>query len=262
MPGLSESASLRGEWPETVSTRPRPSPAATAQARDQELVDRCMALAVALPEGAFFSHLTAARLWPLPLPSARDEPVHVSVRRPRRPPRRSRVAGHVIADPQATVIYRRGLPVVDPVTLFCQLAGHLSLPDLVAVGEALVLEPVIPDAWSDQPWVPLRQLVERVELWRGRGKRNADRAVSLVRPGAESRPETLVRLAIRQAGLPEPEVNVTIGDAGGRSSAGVTSSTGSGESSSSTTASSIARTTDSSTGTSHASTISRPTDGG
>ena len=64
--------------------------------------------------------------------------------------------------------------------------------------------------------MPLRQLVERVELWRGRGKRNADRAVSLVRPGAESRPETLVRLAIRQAGLPEPEVNVTISDARGR----------------------------------------------
>ena len=207
----------RGSWaPETATTWPHPTPAASAHAREQELFDRCTALAIALPPAAFFSHMTAARLWPLPLPSARDEPVHVSVRRPQRPPRRSGVAGHVIVDPQATVTYRRGLPLVDPVTLFCQLAAHLSLPDLVAVGDALVLEPVIPDAWSDQPWVPLGQLVERVELWRGRGKRNANRAVALIRPGAESRPETLVRLAIRQDGLPEPEVNVTISDARGR----------------------------------------------
>ena len=110
------------------------------------------------------------------------------------------------------MVYRRGLPVVDPITLFCQLAGRLSLSDLVAVGDALVLNPVVPDTYEERPWVPLSQLVERVELWRGRGKRNADRAMSLVRPGAESRPETLVRLAIRQAGLPEPEVNVTIRD--------------------------------------------------
>ena len=122
----------------------------------------------------------------------------------------------MIVDPRATVVYRRGLPVVDPVTLFCQLATHLSPPDLVAVGDAPVLEPVIQDAWQDRPWVPLGQLVERVELWRGRGKRNADRAVSLIRPGAESRPETLVRLAIGNVGLPEPEVNVTIRDARGR----------------------------------------------
>ena len=213
---LSSNELTLGVWPEEVSAWPRPSLGAPAQAREQELLDRCTALAVALPAGAFFSHLTAARLWPLPLPGARDEPVHVSVRPPQRPPRRSGVAGHEIVDPRATVIYRRGLPVVDPVTLFCQLATQLSLPDLVAVGDALVLEPVVPDTWEDRPWVPLRQLVERVELWRGRGKRNADQAVSLIRPGAESRPETLVRLAIRHSALPEPEVNVTITDPRGR----------------------------------------------
>jgi hypothetical protein len=216
-PGVRQYALARRDWaPDDGPIWPRPSFRATAQVRDQELFDRCTALAVALPQGAFFSHLTAARLWPLPLPNARDEPVHVSVRRPQRPPRRSGVAGHVLVDPRATVVHRRDLPVVDPVTLFCQLASHLSLPDLVAVGDALVLEPVIPDAWEDRPWVPLGQLVERVELWRGRGKRNADRAVSLIRPGAESRPETLVRLTIGQAALPEPEVNVTIRDSRGR----------------------------------------------
>ena len=40
-------------------------------------------------------------------------------------------------------------------------------------------------------------------------------ALGLIRPGAESRPETLVRLAIIEAGLPEPEVNVDIRDGAG-----------------------------------------------
>jgi hypothetical protein len=39
---------------------------------------------------------------------------------------------------------------------------------------------------------------------------------ALLRPGAESRPETLLRLLLGRAGLPEPEVNVDIRDDSGR----------------------------------------------
>ena len=106
--------------------------------------------------------------------------------------------------------------MIDPATLFCQLAASLTLADLVAVGDALILEPVVPSSVDDQPWVSLTELTERVERFRGRGKRTAASAVSLVRPGAESRPETLLRLAIRAAGLPEPEVNVDVFDSVGR----------------------------------------------
>ena len=179
--------------------------------RDPDLVRRCSALLVALPDGAFFSHLTAARLWPLALPRADPgEPVHVSVRPPARPPRRSGVAGHLVTDPLARVLRRGGLRTVDPATLFCQLGVLLSLPDLVAVGDALVLRPAYPEPGADRPWVSLDQLSERVDMYRGRGKTNALRAFTLIRPGAESRPETLLRLAIVEAGLPEPEVNPTM----------------------------------------------------
>jgi hypothetical protein len=171
----------------------------------------------ALPPSAFVSHVTAARLWPLPLPlAAVDEPVHVSVRLPDRPPRRAGVVGHLVKDPRVDVVRRGGLPLVDPATLFCQLAAQLSVPDLVAVGDALVLRPVHPQGWEERPWVSLRQLQERVELFHGRGKRAASSAVQLVRPGAESRPETLLRLAIVDAGLPEPDVNVDVRDTKGR----------------------------------------------
>jgi very-short-patch-repair endonuclease len=185
---------------------------------DQELLDRCAALLVAIPEGAFFSHVTAARLWPLPLPqSSAAAPIHVSVPAPGRPPRRVAVAGHLVKDPLVGVVRRHGLPLVDPETLFCQLSTQLCLADLVAAGDALVLRPVYQDQRDDErPWVSLPRLKERVELFRGRGKRAAAGAVDLVRPGAESRPETLLRLAIRQAGLPEPEVNVELRDTCGR----------------------------------------------
>ena len=177
---------------------------------------RCHALLVAMPQGTFFSHLTAARLWPLALP--RPDPgenVHVSVRKPAYPSRRSGVVGHRLGDPLLTVVYRNGLPLVDPATLFCQLASMLSLPNLVAVGDALVLQPVFEDWSDDRPWVTAQQLEERVGRFGGRGKVAAAKAVKLIRPGAESRPESLLRLAILEAGLPEPEVNVPVLDAAG-----------------------------------------------
>ena len=197
--------------PDSLSVR------SVAPAEELDLRDRCAALLVALPDRACFSHLTAARLWPLPLPRQPwDEPLHVSVWIPSRAPRRPGVVGHHIHDRSVASGCRRGLPLVDPATLFCQLALQLPLPDLVAVGDALVLEPVYQDWGDERPWVPPRQLTERVDLYRGRGKVAAARAVGLIRPGAESRPETLVRLAIMDAGLPEPEVNANIVDNQGR----------------------------------------------
>lgn len=60
------------------------------------------------------------------------------------------------------------------------------------------------------PELTLQQLTERVGLFRGRGKVAAARAVGRVRLGVESRPESLVRVAIVDAGLPEPEINLSI----------------------------------------------------
>lgn len=185
--------------------------------RDEDLAARCRALLTALPAAAFLTHVTAARLWPLPLPTARpDEPIHVAVRRPARPPRRTGVAGHVIVDAHAGVVRRAGLAVIDPATLFCQLATQLSLPDLVAVGDALTLRPVYTNFGELRPWLTVDQLHVRIEHFHGRGKLRAVQAADLIRPGAESRPETLVRLALVDAGLPEPELQLDITDSGGR----------------------------------------------
>ena len=111
---------------------------------------------------------------------------------------------------------RQGMPVIDAGTLFCQLSGMLSLADVVAVGDALVLVPVLRTWDDDRPWLTVDELSDRVDSFRGRGKRRAVAALPLVRPGAESRPETLLRLRLAEASLPEPEVNGVLRDGVGR----------------------------------------------
>jgi hypothetical protein len=181
-------------------------------AADARLQDRCAAVELVVPDGAFFSHLTAARLWPLPLPrwAVEDDTVHVSVMEPAMSPRLPGVVGHRLSHQLIFTVRRSGFRLVDPATLFCQLAAMLPLPDLVAVGDALILAPRFPESVDDRPFLSVADLVERVDRARGRGTVRARRAVRLVRPGAESRPETLVRLAIADAGLPEPEINLDV----------------------------------------------------
>lgn len=177
----------------------------------QSLAATCDALELVLPEGAYFSHLTAGRLWPLPLPEPKeDELVHVAVGPSLQPPHRVGVTGHHISDPLVRTVRRRGRLLVDPASLFCQLSALLGVEDLVAVGDALVLEPRFIDDGEERPWLTVRDLAERVDKFRGRGKARAALALALVRPGAESRPESLLRVAMVGAGLPEPDVNPDI----------------------------------------------------
>lgn len=201
-------------------TAPITAPLAAADpwaAADARLQARCAAVDLAVPDGAFFSHLTAARLWPLPLPrwAVEDDTAHVSVMEPAMSPRLPGVVGHRLSHHLIFTVSRSGFRLVDPATLFCQLAAVLPLPDLVAVGDALILSPRFPEPADERPYLARADLVERVDRGRGRGLVRARRAVGLVRQGAESRPETLVRLAIVQAGLPEPDLNVDVHAADG-----------------------------------------------
>jgi hypothetical protein len=181
------------------------------RAAEARLRDRCAAVGLIVPPGAFFTHRTAARLWPLPLPALpADEPIHIGVMLPEHPPRRSDVVGHAISDPLAFTARRDNHLLIDPATLFCQLGTVLKVEDLVAVGDALILTPRRATDPGDRPWLDLPTLRDRVERFRGRGKARAERALQLVRPRSESRPESLVRLAILAAGLPEPELNVEV----------------------------------------------------
>ena len=92
-----------------------------------DLVARCRAYAPLLRPGQFFSHLTAARLWKAPMPTAftAAEPLHVTVRAPGRAPRSRGIVGHRGAA-DAAIVERWGLPVADPTAAWLALANHLG----------------------------------------------------------------------------------------------------------------------------------------
>lgn len=190
-------------------------PADPASDPEEALRIRCRAALLTVCQGAVISSVTAARIWPLPLPLvAPDEPLHISAFAPDHAPRRRGVIGHQITDQDVGTVHRFGIAVTDPASLFCHLGAVLSGPNLVAVGDALILRPRYSP--GERPYSTVEELTERVEWYRGPGKRRAKSALEFVRPGAESRPETLVRLELIAAGLPEPRLNIDIFDDNGR----------------------------------------------
>ena len=169
-----------------------------ASVPDHPLI-RVQAALVIHPPTAFASHLSAARVYDVPLPALADEHVTVLTEADRRT--RPGICTHVTtdADPATTV---RGLRVSRPASMFAQLADILDLVDLVVVGDNLVrMGRVTPG--------------ELVAYCAAAGP-HARRAAALVRARVDSPMETRLRLLVVLAGLPEPEVNLPIRDADGR----------------------------------------------
>lgn len=168
------------------------------------------ALAVVLPRPYAFSHLTAARLWRLPLPTewSLEEPVHVI--RPTNTPqlRRARLVGHRGLEGRETQ-QLRGHEVTTPAVTWVDLA---SLPALSV--EALV---IAGDAFATRDPALLAAMVEAAQQasWHP-GVRAARAAAALLRAGSESPMETRARLAFAQGGLPEPELNAAVHDEAGQ----------------------------------------------
>lgn len=183
----------------------------------ESVQDYCAAYAPRLRPGQFFSHTTAALLWNLPVESGRVRPgaLHVSARGPTRAPSTRGVRGHSLRDDGLTVNERYGHPVVDIDTAWCQCAALVSFDELIAAGDAAVHVPVYPRRGDPRPFTTVEALELRVTTYRTRGKRLLQRALPLLRTGAESPRETMLRLLLVRSGLPEPELNVDIYDGAG-----------------------------------------------
>jgi hypothetical protein len=148
--------------------------------------------------GAFASHVSAARVCGVPVPTIPEE--HVTVRRPGDRRRPVGVVPHLHPDPDVRVV--SGVPVSAPAQMFVELAGLIGLVDLVVVGDHLVR----------RRWITLEELRTACAASRVRGARAARRAAAYVRKGVDSPMETRLRMLLVLAGLPEPEVNLTIRD--------------------------------------------------
>ncbi|WP_157078971.1 hypothetical protein [Herbiconiux solani] len=189
---------------------------AVARETPEGLEARCDAYLVRLRGSQAFSHLTAAALWGVPLPGRveSDPRIHVCAFGGTRPRLRG-VVGHETDDPDARVVIRDGRPVVDAVAAWIQIAALLSLDELVAAADHLVLTPRRCAPEDPRPYVTRAELAARLQGFLGRGRARALAALELVRDGAESSRETAMRLDLVRHGLPEPRLNLRITDRDG-----------------------------------------------
>ena len=168
------------------------------------LVALCQAYAIRADSDEFFSHITAARLWGLPVPRRLElrREIDVSVFRPANPPQAAGVIGHQISRSVPLRVVS-GLSVAPPVETWLQLGAVLGLDDLIIAADSLVRR--------KRPLAALDQLgVALANAYRRPGLRLLREALREVRAGTDSPRETLTRLIITRAGLPEPVVHFEV----------------------------------------------------
>lgn len=165
----------------------------------ESVVEHLEAFVPVLPRGCAFSHVTAARVLGLWLPTAwsAQEPVHIVLPDGLVRPRRRGVISHPVCTPRETTV-TRGLRVTTAAETWVDLAAALDVDALVVAGDSAL-------RFRGALCTPedLDRSLGRLR----RGVRRAREARELVRPGSASAMETLTRLLLVRAGLPEPELN-------------------------------------------------------
>lgn len=176
------------------------------------LAEQARVLAAATP-GAWVSHETAALLLGLGLPPwlSLEPKIHLS--KPHGLPRvrRKGVVGHRVHVIPGEVVEIDGIPVTGPARTWLDLAHQLPLRYVIAMGDQLLR---IPRPGLELRSVPyahkegLRLLIRQHPNMKGVEK--ARLALDDMRVGADSFPETFLRLAMLDAHLPEPELQVQL----------------------------------------------------
>lgn len=162
-----------------------------------------LAYAELMSDSHVFSHLSAARLHAIPVPTRleTDKRVHVTLVQGRAP-RGPGVVGHTTSRTPSTRLLGP-LRVTSPARTWADLATLLTVDELVIAGDRLLGRP--------EPLATPTEISDAVADATGlRGTRRLAQALALVRAGSRSPRETRARLALVRAGLPEPELNAPI----------------------------------------------------
>ena len=180
-----------------------------AGATDVDLA-RTTATLLGSREEATLTDLSAADLRDLPLPprgawKVSEPRLSIATSPGGSHPQRRGVRGRRLDLPEEHLVWYRGIRCTSVARTWVDCAAEISLPHLVAMGDAALR----------------RQLVTLAELdavvrW-ARGRRGvvaARTALPLLDPAAESPPESIVRAILVLAKLPRPACNVDISHAG------------------------------------------------
>lgn len=163
-----------------------------------------------LDDGSVLAWASAARLWNAPLPFSQGDDWRIHLARPRGSsiPRRANVVGHLLTLLPGEVVELDGMRLTSPARTWLDLSAALSVDELAAVGDSLVCEHGPEHPFPRRASCSVSDLRAMVDRHPGvRGVRKARAAVELIRVGADSAPETQMRLALVRAGLPEPVLN-------------------------------------------------------
>ncbi|GAA4777157.1 endonuclease domain-containing protein [Microbacterium gilvum] len=185
-----------------------------------EVVDalrRMHSLAPVMPERAFFLGPSAALGWNTPLPAALHGVLYVGTLHPGTPMRRDGLRSVQIMPHLVDVTEHDGFRLTTPASTWATLAPFLSVRDLVVVGDHMVRLERIPGTsrLRRPPLASIDELAAAAAAGRRVGVGKLLDALPHVRTGSASRPETVTRLILLDAGLPEPELNADIFDEDG-----------------------------------------------
>jgi very-short-patch-repair endonuclease len=159
------------------------------------------------------THSTSARICCICLPAWLDQDWRIHIARPANgcKPRRRNVVGHQLSLRHGEVMMLDGVRLTSPARTWLDLASLLSIDELVAAGDSIVLEHGEDFPMPRNPLATIEDLKGIIGRHPGmRGVRKARIALDLIRVGADSAQETMMRLALVRAGLPEPVLNIVL----------------------------------------------------
>lgn len=170
-------------------------------------------LAQALPD-CWISHFTAARFyaWQPPRRLGEEDTIHLSQsRESNRRIRRPEVISHRQSAYAQDLLTEGGARITSPARTWLDLASALTEVELICFGDHLVRIPYPAFEGRTEPFATLGELSETLTRVSGvQGRRRACEALEQVRVGADSGAETRLRLALVDAGLPEPSLQVPL----------------------------------------------------
>ena len=179
---------------------------------DFDLAEAARSLSAASP-GAWISHVTAARLHGLFLPPWLADSNELHLSKPRKLPsaRRRGIIGHTVVVDDSEIEYTQGMWMSTRSRTWLDLARRLPLPNLVCVGDQLIRIPRKEFEGREAPFTSIDALRKMLDRHKNlQGVVRAREALDLMRVGADSAPESMLRLALLDAGLPEPELQIRL----------------------------------------------------
>ena len=169
---------------------------------------------LAVSADAWASHRSAAAVQGLWLPESSSDHSLLHLSRPMDAPRvrRTGVVGHRVRVEDGEVeVLQDGLRVSSPSRTWLDLAHELGPASLVALGDQLIRSPRPEFEGREYPFATKGELVELLKAHPNmRGIVKARAALQSMRVGADSVPETLLRLSLLAYHFPEPELQIRL----------------------------------------------------